>query len=680
MFNGRPTAEKSKSNLGAFFGNPGTRAWFFGLTAGLAAFLFYIPTLTYDFVNLDDPQVVLKNPLIHNFSLFGIGKMFTTFHDADWMPFTWLSFALNDLAAGHQPWIYHLTNNLLHALNSALVFLVIRSLLRADRKPGDPNTAHRCAYEDWTAFLSALLFGLHPIHVESVAWVTERKDVLYAFFFLASLHAYLGFATRKDHPILRYILCLALFLCSLMSKTAAVSLPVLLLGLDLWPLRRFQKIGWRKPLLEKVPFFLASLFVGLLSIRSHEAGPTSLPLLQVFLKPLFALFFYLWKTIVPYSFSPLYPTLPLVPVYVWGTSALGLLFLGACWAAFRSRRERPGLLAALLFYLITMAPNLVILVQGGHEGVAAADHYTYLPLLGFFVPLAAWAVGRLQHRPWALAVLTLALIGGLGSLTLAQASLWKDGDSLWIGAAKVYPNSALIRLELGNIHLNDNDLGEAQADFEFVREVQPGLPTAYRGLAVVELREGKADEAIANLQKALSIGPYDPQARIYLWKALTQKGRHQEALEMVKTAVQIDPDSALLWNLMGSSDGYLGRPEDAVQSFQKALQLDPDNPDYLLNLGDTYLSSGKKAEAANTYHRVLQTNPRSEAIQCLVGESYLRAMMGQEALGPLQAAWDIKHAPRIAADLGRAYRLLGKRQQAGEFDHLAKAMASSRPN
>jgi tetratricopeptide (TPR) repeat protein len=678
MPNNRSAVEKPPVIQGPFLGDPHFRPWLFGISAALTTFLFYLPTLSFDFVNLDDPQVILKNPLIHNLSWPGIRLMFTTFHAADWMPLTWFSFALNYRIADNQPWIYHLTNNILHTLNTVLVFLVVRTLLRLARNPNEPASIQRPAYEDWTAFLSALLFGLHPLHVESVAWVTERKDVLYGFFFLGSAQAYFFYVLRKDHPGSRYILCLTLFLCSLMSKTTAVSLPVVFLVLDLWPLGRFRKEGWSRPLFDKVPFFLISFLVGILSLRSHEAGQDHLPWIQVILKPLFSLFFCLWKAVFPYSLSPVYPTLPLVPIYFWGTSALGLLFLGACWASFRSRRKKPGLFTALAFYLVTIAPSLAILVQAGHEGIAASDRYTYLPLLGFFVPLAAWVVGRLQRRPWALVVAALALTAWLGTLTLAQAAIWKDGYSLWAGAAKVFPNSALIRIELGNIALNADQFEEAKDDYEFVVRVQPGTQSAYRGLGLLALKQGRTDEAITNFKKALSINGHDPDVWVYLWNALTQKERHQEALEAAKTAVQMDPDSPLLWNLLGSSYGYLGKPKEAIQAFQKALQLDSDNPDFLLNLGDTYLVSGQKVEAASTYREAIRTASGSEAINCLVGESYLRATMAKEALGPLQAAWEIKHAPRIAADLGRAYRLLGQKGQAKEFEGLAKTTASHR--
>ena len=677
MPNGQDLAEKPAAAKGAFIRDPRVQTWLFGLSAALAVFLFYLPTVSFDFVNLDDPQCILQNSLIHNHTLEGLGKLFTTFHEQDWMPLTWLSLALNDMVSGPRPWSYHLANNLLHAANTLLVFLVVKGLLGAARKPETP-APDRPAFEDWTALLSAVLFGLHPVHVESVAWVTERKDVLYAFFFLASILSYIPFATRKGRPILRYTLCFGLFLLSLLAKTAAVSLPLVLLILDIWPLRRFQRKGWKRTLLEKTPFLLASFLVGILSIRSHKGGPTYLPLAQMILKPLYAFFFYLWKAFVPYGLSPLYPTLPLVPVYIWGTCCLGLLFLGLGWVSFRYRREQPGLLAAFLFYLVTMAPNLQILIMGGHEGVAAADHYTYIPLLALFVPLAAWTVGKLQPRPWTLPLLALLLTAWLGSLTLAQASLWRDNNSLWEGAAKVYPHSALIRLELGNDHLNNGHLNEAETDFEFVREVQPGLPSAYRGLALVELRRGQVDEAITNLQKALSIDGTDPQAWVYLWKGLTQKGRHPEALETMKTAVQKDPDSALFWNLLGSSYGYLGKPKESVQAFRTALKLDPGNPDYLLNLGDTYLNFGMKSEAADTYQEAIQGSPGSEAIPCLVGESYLRSGMAKEALGPLETAWGVKQAPRIAGDLSRAYRLMGQKKKEKEYEDLAKGMNKPR--
>ncbi|HVZ81442.1 MAG TPA: tetratricopeptide repeat protein [bacterium] len=675
MANHGSPAEKPKAGPDAAAGIPGPRPWTFALAAGLATFLFYLPTLTYDFVNLDDPQVVLNNPLIHDLSPSGLGRMFTTFHAADWMPLTWLSLALNDLAAGHQPWIYHLTNDLLHAANSVLVFLAVRALLRSSRRTQDPSPASRSAEEDWTAFLSSILFGLHPLHVESVAWVTERKDVLYGLFFLATILAYLRYGTRADHPLRRYVLCLVFFLCSALSKTAAVALPVLLLGLDLWPLRRFPRVGWKRPLLEKIPFFLAALGVGMLSILSHDQGSAGLPWLRALLKPLFALFFYLWKAIVPFGLSPLYPSPALTPVYIGGTCLLGLLLLGACWAAFRSRRERPELLAALLFYLVTMAPNLASLLQSGHEGIAAADHYTYLPLLGLFVPLSAWAVGKLAPRTRP--ILALAMIGGLGSLTLSQASLWKDGASLWTGAAKSYPDSALIRLELGNIALNQGRLEEARSDFEFVQARRPNLPTAYRGLAVVDMREGRFAEAVPNLQKALSLNGHDPQVWIYLWKALTETDRHVEALEGIKAAVQQDPDSALLWEMVGSSYGSLGRYADAVPAFQRALQLDPDDPDYLLNLGEAYLDSGKETEAERTFEESLRKFPGSETVPCRVGEAYLGVKMGKKALGALEAAWEIKHNSRIAAGLAQAYRLLGQRKKAVEYDRLSKELDSA---
>ncbi len=645
------------------------------LAVVLLPFLFYFPLFSAKFFDLDDHENILENSLIHHLGPQALWKMLTTFHSFDWMPLTWFSFALNYQMGGDDLTIYHLTNVLLHALNSLWVYWLTLRILRFSRQPNSLPAPDRPAFETWVAFLSAALFGLHPIHVESVAWASERKDVLFGFFFLASLYAYLLYAEgQRRRRWVAYAICFLLFFFSLMSKSAAISLPLALLILDLWPLRRVTVTSWTKLLLEKLPFFAAAFLVGILSIHSHVNTAYTLSPEMTILKPLHALFFYIWKMAIPWGLSPtLYPMPNDMSGFRVETVLCGLAALGVSAALVIYRHRWPWALAAWLFYLITVAPNMGSLLVPGHEGMAAADRFTYLPCIGIFVPVAAGAAWWLRRSQASLSVLAAVLMLGLGLLTLSRVDLWKDSESLWRDGVRRYPDSAYFHYQFAIYELNARRYPEAMAEFKMVE----GDPTygaeGLGGEGIVDFNLGMYAQCIPLFQKCLEINSQLMDDRVYLWKALTTLGRYKEALEVILVAVQQDPDVGHLWNLVGTSYGNLNDTTNALAAFQKALSLDPDNSLYLFNLGLTYQMSGHLTDAIDDFEKAAQIDPKDAHIRLIWGEADLEAKRSGDSLRPLTEAWEMSHDPQAAGDLAKAYRAMGQMEESKQFEALAKA-------
>ncbi|HJT24851.1 MAG TPA: hypothetical protein VJ873_09755, partial [bacterium] len=355
--------------------------WAMGLIPAILTAILYSPVLTNGFVNWDDDVYILNNPHIQSFTLSNSGWMFTNFFAGFVIPFYWLSLALDHWIAGPSPWIYHLDNLLLHCANTFLVFMVSFKILRLGMEKGGKTAPSpgETAWTKWSALGAALVFGMHPLHVESVAWAAERKDLLCGFFFLLAIGAYLSYAASPRPDQKKYWACLLLFLAALLSKPMAISFPFILPLLDFWPLQRRDRT---QALWEKTPFFALSALVGLSVVyyQFHSGqgiGLNQLPMDFRVMNSFHSAILYLWKLLVPTGLCTFYPIFidrTFSPEY-WTTA---LLFLGLTWAGFRARKNYPYCLVAWLYFLVTLVPVLG-LVQ--NNSVAHADRYTYLPTL-----------------------------------------------------------------------------------------------------------------------------------------------------------------------------------------------------------------------------------------------------------------------------------------------------------
>jgi Tfp pilus assembly protein PilF len=529
-----------------------------GLCAALFALTFaaYSGALSNGFVNYDDEGYVTDNAhVLGGLHSASAAWAFTTTAQANWHPVTWLSHMLDVSLFGLDAGRHHATSILLHAGNAMLLFLVLVAMTDAP----------------WRSALAASLFAVHPLHVESVAWIAERKDVLSTLFWLLTLAAWLSWLERKTTA--RYLLVVALYALGLMSKPMLVTLPLTLLLLDEWPLRR------KAPLREKAPLMAMSLASCVVTVVAQRSGGAlqalrAIPLTDRIANSALSYASYLVKLVWPVSLSVFYPYPHVerlaVPVVL---SALGVA--GTTAAAVALRKRAPYFAVGWLWYLGTLAP-VIGWVQVGAQGMA--DRYTYVPLIGIFIALA-WAAGDLAGarpiRRYTLAAVAVVWLASLVVVTRATVRYWIDARALFSHALAV---------------TNDNWL--AQNNF-----------------AAALSAAGNQREAIAHLEDSLRIRPDYGDAHYNLGVALARSGRPLEALGELDRARGIGPDSAKIQNNIAGALAATGRIGEAVDHLHQALRLDPDNAEAHFNLANAYYASGRFDEAIEQFAAVLRLTP-----------------------------------------------------------------------
>ena len=441
------------------------------LGCALVVFIVYLGALKSGFVNWDDNSLVYSNPNIRSLDPAFIKWAFTHVVIASWYPLTLISFAMDYALWGLDPTGYHLTNNLLHALNTALVFFFVLKLffhLASERKeapgPGGSGNLFRGAVA--CAMVTALLFGLHPLRVESVAWVAERKDVLYAFFYLLSLIAYcsyrgLGFMPGAQRQRLFYLLSLVFFASSLMSKAMAVSLPLVLVIIDLY-IYKVRSSGAAFKLLElikdKIPFFLLSIIFSIFTLFTHGESGTLVSLevhspLARLLLTFREYIFYMVKTVIPAGLAPFYPLPSSIQVFTFEYIGSILIFSAVTALSVYFIKKKSWLAAAWAYYVVTLLPVTGLFSIGAHAG---ADRYTYLPSLGLLI-LPGLIAGAVFMRPGIRNIKLLAVAAAVvvlvvsGALTQRQIGIWKDSVTLWSYEIDIYPERVPVAyINLGN--------------------------------------------------------------------------------------------------------------------------------------------------------------------------------------------------------------------------------------
>ncbi len=612
-----------------------------GLVPALLSLVFYLPALGNGFA-WDDLDHVAKNPWIRTLDLSTLKWMFTNRSGSYWMPLTWLSFWLDQAWGGLQPLHFHATNILLHALNTYLVFrLTYRLIALTQKTEPAPEILRRGSLGLPTAFLTSLLFGLHPLHVESVAWIMERKDVLYASFYLGGLLAYLGYATQQSHRTLRLTATWVLFLLALMSKPMAVTFPLALWVLDYYPLRRTRPLS-APNFLEKALFLLPALLLGLSMVRTptvpyaYSMTRDLTPLFR-FMNACRSLLFYPFKMALPINLSPLVPfpaTGNAWPGFQYPLSVLAVGLL--TYVLWRVRDKRPWLLAAWAYYILSLVPVLGILQQAGSQ--AAADRYTYLPCLGFFMPISAWVASKFLDRKGLgrLGYGILALV--LGTLTLQQIKVWKDSQSVFERVVALYPDrDPWIHINLADLYVDQNRTGDALREYARAAALPPiwAQARALAGHASVLAGMGQTDLAFRELQEAVGLDPNCAPAHQDLWVLYGRGKKYREALAEIRAAIVVEPGNpenfnklALTYDLMGDSDG-------AVTAYETCIQLDPKNTGYWANLGTEYMKNKSWLQAIPAYQRALDLQPGNAGLHGRLAQAYSK--VGETRLALEQA-------------------------------------------
>ena len=641
------------------------------LLAGLVAWLFW-PVLKQPFLTLDDPDYVTQNDVVRaGLSLAGLRWALASTAASNWHPLTWLSHMLDCQLYGLQPWGQHLTSLSLHALNTVLVFLVLRNMTRATSR----------------SFIVAALFGLHPLHVESVAWVAERKDVLSTLFCLLTLWAYAAYSRARAkieaptpgetcpardsrRAAAAYVLSLLFFTLGLMSKPMLVTLPFVLLLLDYWPLGRLQfrtqvypdgpvsghsalQTYW--PLLpEKIPFFLltaASCAVTFVSQKGGGAVIQNVTLDFRLKNALVAYCRYLGKFVWPsklaifYSFPeggwPMYQVLR-AAVLIGGISLLAFLWM----------RRWPFLPVGWFWFVGTLVPVIGVVQVGGQS---LADRYMYIPSIGLFV-LLVWVIGdlirRWQYRIPVASVLAAAAILGCMIATRQELVYWRDGESLFRRSLAVDgPNTVSLSI-LGEVLNRQKRWDEATPLLQEAIRLSPHYADAWQALGSVRIDEGRLDEAIALFQSEVKADPNDAQAHRDLGATLCQAKRWPEAAVEFAEAIRLRPGYAAAHRGLGLALVHEQRPDEAMSEYLAALRLQPEAHDHSA-VAELLIQKGRLDEALNQLREAMAMEPGNATAHLAAGQLLSGTGNTDNAIREYQTAL------RLDPNLAQAHYLLG---------------------
>jgi tetratricopeptide (TPR) repeat protein len=582
--------------------------------AGISLAVF-AQTIRYEFVNFDDDLYVYNAPGIETgLTIKGIGLAFTSQHARNWHPLTTLSHMLDCQLYGLNAGGHHATNIILHTIAVLLLFQVLQQMTGAV----------------WKSTIVAALFAVHPLHVESVAWVSERKDVLSAVFFLLMLGAYGRYARAPS--ITRYLAVVLLFAAGLMSKPMLVSAPIVLLLLDYWPLRRFEqpflttgkaKIAQfdnqghiiRRLLLEKIPLLILSagacIVTFILQKRAAGAIPP-LPLLWRVQNAFASYAIYVWKTLWPTDLAVFYPH-PNDTLAIWEVISAIVLLLAITASAIVFRSQRPYLFTGWFWYLVMLVPVIGI-IQVGEQG--HADRYTYLPHIGLFL-LAVWlaadviGVRRSRSQFAVAAAVAIAIIAALAWRTFIQTSNWRNSETLWTHALAVSPDNDVAHNNLGYLCAGRGELDKAISHFESAARIRSGKRDAHYdlGSAFVQMnladdlaRKGRSDEAMVHYEEAIRLQPNYADAYYNRGNVLYAKGRIDEAIADFEKTLQIQPNDADAHTGLGNALLRKGALKEAVAHYNQAMALAPEDPHSRSNLAwvlatssDASIRDGAKA-------------------------------------------------------------------------------------
>jgi tetratricopeptide (TPR) repeat protein len=563
----------------------------------LGTLAVYLPAAHQGFTLFDDNDYVTENPMVENgLTWAGAEWAFTTWHASNWHPLTWLSHMMDCQLFGLNAGMHHSVNVLFHAANSMLVLLLL----------------FRWTNALWPSAFASALFAWHPLHVESVAWVAERKDVLSTFFALLTLLAYTKAVTSDEWRVTRkisfpslvtrhssrfYWLALFLLTCGLMAKPMLVTLPFVMLLLDYWPLQRVTGDKWRvtnisRLVLEKWPFFALSAASCVITFLAQHRGGAVVSLENVPLHyrlenvPV-AYAGYLLKMIWPAHLAILYPLNPLSPLEV---AAAAAAFLAISWLVWRVRRSCPYWLVGWLWFLGTLVP-VIGLVQVG--GAALADRYTYLPSIGIFLAVALGvrdAVNRFRIPKPVVASLAGLVLTACLTLTHRQLNFWRDDITLFRHAIKVTKNNDAAHLNLGFALQKIGRIDEALAEYRAALKLAPDRAETHNNIAHLLDDMGRPDEAMVEYQEALRINPGLVASHNNYGTLLAEQGRFDDAIKQYATAARLDPADWHPPYLIGKALLKEGRDPEAIPYFRQAVKMDPNNPRVLTYLAQVLAS------------------------------------------------------------------------------------------
>jgi tetratricopeptide (TPR) repeat protein len=573
------------------------RSCYIYLILALGTFAVFRSVLNCDFLYYDDQEYVVMNDHVQaGLTAQSVKWAFSAAFAANWHPLTWLSHMLDFQLFGLNPKWHHLTNLLLHIANTLLLFTVLKLMTGAL----------------WQSAFVAALFAVHPLHVESVAWVAERKDVLSTMFWLLTMAAYMRYVRLGGAK--RYMITLLAFALGLMAKPMLVTLPFVLLLLDYWPLGRLQSARDIKNLIfEKLPFFVFSAASSLVTFLAQRAagvvaGSELLPLKFRIANAVISYTQYIAKMLWPNRLATVYPY-HIDNLSLWRTAVAALLLIAASILAARLAAKHKYTLTGWLWFLGTLVP-VIGLVQVGCQ--AMADRYSYIPLTGLFI-IIAWgvpeALSNWRYRNIILSVSAAIILLVLSICTYLQLRYWRNSIALFEHTLAVTENNAAVHNHLGYALYKLGRTDEAIEHYYQALRINPSSAIIQNNLGIALESQGKADEAISHYIAATQIRPNFPDGYYNTAHLLASKGKLSEAADYYRQALKFNPDFAEAHNYLALALKFQGRPDEAIDHFQSALRIRPDYAEAYVNLGITLASQGRFDEAISHYRKAIDLKP-----------------------------------------------------------------------
>ena len=564
---------------------------FIPIIVAICACVAYLPSLGGEFVTWDDNRNFLDNTAYRGLGLTQLAWMWSSTHMGHYVPLTWMTLGLDYVLWGMNPLGYHIQNVLLHGLNAALVYLLAARVfaLAGVRSDGDDRNV-------WPSVLAALVFAVHPLRVESVAWITERRDMLSLVWYLASALCYLRFVAQQSGGGW-YWASVGLFAMSLLSKATSMTLPAALVVLNVYPLRRIGgQVGYttapaRRVVLELLPFAALAMAAASVSIFALHP-PAQLTFPDKLAVSAYSLAFYAWKTVWPTELAPLYEMPTALDPFAMRYVVSYVVVVALACATWLARRRWPGLAAALIALFLTMLPMLGV-VQNGPQ--IAADRYTYhaAPIVGLLVGAAwaRWTGPRIAVRLAAAG----CVLAALGAATWHQSGYWRTSETLWGRVLAVDSTSSIAQIAMGDLLIAQGRASEAA--FHYGRGVQldPDYAEGHNNLGVALARDGRFAEAVEHYRQATALDSTYVDALVNLGNALLRLGRPRDAVAEYEAAERVRPGNADTHFNWGVGLAQLEQFPEAAQQFQAVLQLDPNNAD-----ARTYLARVEQIQRARS--------------------------------------------------------------------------------
>jgi len=628
----------------------------------VVTFTTFLPCLKNGFINWDDPQYILKNPVVKDMSWLNVKLAFSHFFVANYQPLTIVSYMFDYRLFGLNPFGYHLVNLILHLLNCIFVFWFIYILTQ----------------NKGTALITAILFGVHPLHVESVAWISERKDVLYSLFFLAAMICYVYYL-RKKQKMQYYCLSIFLFILSLLSKAMAITLPLALFLIDYFIRRKRDKGA----IIDKVPFFaLSFIFSFIAVIAQYSAGAVRGGGASFFKKigcASYSFVFYLFKIFIPAKLSCLYAYIDirnfsLDSIFLY---SFFIIFVLLGLLLFSAGYTRKIIFGGLLFTVIIF-PTLQFVPIGG---TVVADRYIYLASIGIFYLIAegfVWLFSKKSKfsnimRPFLIVFLSAA-IAIFSILAWNRCKVWKDSISLWSDVLRKYPKGVeTVYNNIGNAYNETGEYAKARIMFRQAIKINPKFAMAYVNLGNSYKELGEPEESVAAYKKAIAIDENSLEAYFNLGNSYKAMGKIAESVNAYKKTIQLDQNFVEAYYNLGVLYNNSGNKEGAISMFRKAIGIAPFSLPAYSNLVQIYKEQAREQEVILLYEKAIANNLQYFDAYFFIGNLYSQAGKDKEAVKLFKKA--IKINPNAAegyASIGSSYCSIGKDQEA--VFYLKKAL------